>query len=69
MSIAPLSVRKRGNVSLVTKSEPSPCPGDVPTIPPARPPIGDMIKCLAALAEPGTIEVRDEEPLPERPGL
>jgi hypothetical protein len=46
-----------------------PAPGDVPTSSRDRPAIGDMIERLAALAKPGTIEVRDEEPLPERPGL
>ena len=43
--------------------------GDVLTIYPARPPIGDMLKRLEALPRPAAIEVRDEEPPPERPGL
>ncbi len=43
--------------------------GDVLTLYPARPPISDMVDRLTALPRPTTIEVRDEEPLPERPGL
>lgn len=43
--------------------------GDVLTIFPKQPPIGELIKRLAALPRPGDIEVRDEEDLPERPGL
>lgn len=43
--------------------------GDVLTIYPTRPPIQDLIDKLAALPKPSSIEVRDEEPLPERPGL
>jgi len=43
--------------------------GDVVTIYPTRPPISEMFERLATLPKPGAIEVRDEEPLPERPGL
>ena len=43
--------------------------GDVITIYPTRPPISEMIERLLALPGPGEIEARDEEPLPERPGL
>lgn len=43
--------------------------GDVLTIYPARPPVADLIRRLAALPCPATVETRDEEPLPERPGL
>ena len=43
--------------------------GDVLTIYPARPPIGDLVARLAALRRPDAIEVREEEELPERPGL
>lgn len=43
--------------------------GDVLTLYPARPPISDMVERLTALPRPTNIEVRDEEPLPERPGL
>jgi antitoxin VapB len=43
--------------------------GDVLTIFPAKPPIGELIARLAALPRPGAVEVRDEEPFPERPGL
>jgi antitoxin VapB len=43
--------------------------GDVLTIFPTKPPIGELIARLAALPGPGAVEVRDEEPLPERPGL
>jgi hypothetical protein len=46
-----------------------PPPGDVLASFPVRPSIGDMIERLAALPKPGTVEARDEEPLPERPGL
>jgi antitoxin VapB len=42
--------------------------GDVLTIYPARPPLGDLIQRLAALPRPASIEVRETEPLPERPG-
>ena len=43
--------------------------GDVLTIFPARPSVADLVSRLAALPRPRAIEVRDEEPLPERPGL
>jgi len=43
--------------------------GDVLTIFPAKPPISELINRLAKLPKPDRIEVRDEEPLPERPGL
>jgi antitoxin VapB len=43
--------------------------GDVLTIFPARPPIGDLVKRLIALPRPLDVESRDEEELPERPGL
>ena len=43
--------------------------GDVLTIYPTRPPIGDLIRTLEALPVPPTIEVRDDEDLPERSGL
>lgn len=43
--------------------------GDVLTIYPARPPIAEVIRGLAALPRPASIEVRDTEELPERPGL
>ncbi|MBA3810841.1 MAG: AbrB/MazE/SpoVT family DNA-binding domain-containing protein [Caulobacteraceae bacterium] len=39
------------------------CSGDV------REPVMELIERLAAFPKPSTIEVRDEEPLPERPGL
>ena len=43
--------------------------GDVLTIFPRQPPIGELIKRLAKLPKPSDIEVRDDETLPERPGL
>ena len=43
--------------------------GDVMTIYPARPSIEDMVARLEALPKPATIEVRDEEEIPEPPGL
>jgi antitoxin VapB len=43
--------------------------GDVLTIYPARKPIGDLVKQLAQLPRPLSIEERDDEVLPERPGL
>jgi len=43
--------------------------GDVLTIYPRHAPIGDLIKRLATLPRPRDIEARDEEELPERPGL
>lgn len=43
--------------------------GDVLTIYPTRPSIKAMITTLQALPKPGDIETRDDEGLPERPGL
>lgn len=43
--------------------------GDGLTIYPTRAQVTELIERLAALPKPKTIEVRDEEPLPERPGL
>lgn len=43
--------------------------GDVLTIYPAKPPVSELIARLAALPRPASVEERDEEPLPERPGL
>jgi antitoxin VapB len=43
--------------------------GDVVTIFPAKPPIGELIKRLALLPAPADIEVRDTEELPEPTGL
>ena len=43
--------------------------GDVVTMYPARPPIGDLIRRLAKLPRPRKIERRDDEELPERRGL
>lgn len=43
--------------------------GDVLTVFPRRPPISDLTKRLAKLPKPHDIEVRDDEVLPERPGL
>lgn len=43
--------------------------GDVLTIFPSRPSIRDLIARLDELPRPTSIEVRDVEPLPERPGL
>ena len=43
--------------------------GDVLTIYPSRPPIGDLVARLAALPAPASIELRDDEDLPERPEL
>ncbi len=43
--------------------------GDVLTIFPTRPPTKDLIERLAVLPKPRAIEVRDEEPLPERSDL
>ena len=42
--------------------------GDVLTIFPARPSVSDLVGRLAALPRPDTIETRDDELLPERPG-
>lgn len=43
--------------------------GDVLTIYPARAPVAEMLARLAILPKPPEIEVRDDEELPERPGL
>lgn len=43
--------------------------GDVLTIYPAKPPISQLLKTLDSLPKPSSIEVRDDEGLPERPGL
>jgi antitoxin VapB len=43
--------------------------GDVLTIYPAKPPVADLIARLDALPKPSSVEVRDQEELPERPGL
>ena len=43
--------------------------GDVLTIYPARKPISDLVRQLAELPRPPSIEERDDEVLPERPGL
>jgi antitoxin VapB len=43
--------------------------GDVLTIYPARKPIGDLVRQLAQLPRPPTIEERDDEVPPERTGL
>ncbi len=39
--------------------------GDVLTIYPAKPPIADLIRRLADLPRPASVETRDVEPLPE----
>lgn len=43
--------------------------GDVLTIYPKKPPMAELIERLRALPRPSSIEVRDVEELPERPGL
>jgi antitoxin VapB len=43
--------------------------GDVLTIYPAATTIPEMIERLGALPTPPTVEQRDDEELPERPGL
>ncbi len=43
--------------------------GDVLTIYPSRPPIAALAQRLESLAKPPEVEVRDQEPLPEPPGL
>lgn len=43
--------------------------GDVLTIYPARPPIADLAQRLENLARPAQVEVRDQEAIPEPPGL
>jgi len=43
--------------------------GDVLTIYPTRPSIQALIETLEALPKPDRIETRDEDDIPERPGL
>lgn len=43
--------------------------GDVLTIFPKRPSVKEMLDRLAALPSPTEIEIRDEDEIPERPGL
>ena len=43
--------------------------GDVLTIYPTRPSIKEMIAKLRELPDPGEIEVRDADVVPDRPGL
>jgi antitoxin VapB len=43
--------------------------GDVLTIYPKKPPMRELVDRLRALPKPSSIEVRDVEELPERPGL
>jgi antitoxin VapB len=43
--------------------------GDVLTIYPKRPSVKEMIARLEALPRPRDIEVRDEDLIPDRPGL
>jgi antitoxin VapB len=43
--------------------------GDVLTIYPTRKPIADLVRLLSQLPRPPSIEERDDEVLPERPGL
>ena len=43
--------------------------GDVLTIYPTRPPVSELLARLEALPGPDSIEIRDDEPLPEPPGL
>lgn len=43
--------------------------GDVLTIYPSRPGVSDLVRLLAAMPRPRDIEARDEDPIPERPGL
>lgn len=43
--------------------------GEVLTIYPARTSPADLVARLAALPRPVSVEIRDEEPLDERPGL
>jgi len=43
--------------------------GDVLTIYPAKRSVKDMLRRLQKLPKPSTIEERDVDPLPERPGL
>jgi antitoxin VapB len=43
--------------------------GDVLTIYPARAPITALAQRLEDLAKPAQVEVRDQDPIPEPPGL
>ena len=43
--------------------------GDVLTIYPTRPTVADMLAQLADLPRPESVEKREADPLPERPGL
>jgi antitoxin VapB len=43
--------------------------GDVLTIYPKKPPIQELLALLDTMPAPSSIEVRDVEELPERPGL
>ncbi len=43
--------------------------GDVITLSPKRPSLAEMFARLDALPKPSSIEVRDTEEIPERPGL
>lgn len=43
--------------------------GDVLTIYPSKGSVADLVARLAALPRPSSIETRDDELLPERPGL
>ena len=43
--------------------------GDILTIYPKRMPLKEMLKRLAELPGPGSIEERDTDVIPERPGL
>jgi antitoxin VapB len=43
--------------------------GDVLTIYPVRTSPAALVERLAALPRPASVEIRDEEPLDERPGL
>jgi antitoxin VapB len=43
--------------------------GDVLTIYPSKGSIGDLVATLNQMPRPGSIEIRDEDLFPERPGL
>jgi antitoxin VapB len=43
--------------------------GEVLTIYPTKPPISEMIETLLSLPGPGSVEIRDTEEIPERPGM
>ena len=43
--------------------------GDVLTIYPAKLSVAEMLKVMEALPKPSSVEVRDEELIPEPPGL